>query len=291
MTHDGSRGPEVTVRGEEFEEHRPRLRAVAYRMLGSFADADDAVQEAWLRLRRAGPAAVHDPGAWLTTVVARVCLDVLRARRSRRELSLDAPLPDPVVAPVDPAGPEDGAVRADEVSLALLVVLETLTPPERVAFVLHDLFAVPYDDIAPIVGRSAPAARQLASRARRRLRASPVARAEPDRARQRTVVDAFLSAAHGGDLGALLGLLDPDVELRADVGAGRYRGADAVARQAMAFSARAAYARPAWVNGAAGLAVGAAGRPFAVLGFTVAGDRIVEVYVYGDPDRLSHEGP
>ena len=276
---------------QEFEEHRPRLRAVAYRMLGSFADADDAVQEAWLRLDRAEPGAVRDLGAWLTTVVARVCLDVLRARRARRELSLDAPLPDPVVVPADPAGPEGAAVRADEVSLALLVVLETLAPPERVAFVLHDLFAVPYDEIAPVVGRSALAARQLASRARRRLRGSPVARAEPDRARQRKVVDAFLSAAHGGDLAALLALLDPDVELRADVGAGRYRGADAVAQQAMAFSTRAAYARPAWVNGAAGLSVVAGGRPVAVLGFTVAGDRIVEVYVYAGPERLSHKGP
>jgi RNA polymerase sigma factor (sigma-70 family) len=291
MAHDGCRRPEVTVRGQDFEEHRADLRAVAYRMLGSFADADDAVQEAWLRLRRADPDAVRDLGAWLTTVVARVCLDVLRTRRSRRELSLDAPLPDPVVVAADPAGPEDGAVRADEVSLALLVVLETLAPPERVAFVLHDLFAVPYDEIAPVVGRTALAARQLASRARRRLRGSPIARAEPDRARQRKVVEAFLSAAHGGDLAALLALLDPDVELRADVGAGRYRGADAVAHQAMAFSARAAYARPAWVNGAAGLAVVAGGRTVAVLGFTVGGDRIVEVYVYGDPERLSNKGP
>jgi RNA polymerase sigma factor (sigma-70 family) len=267
----------------EFEEHRTYLRTVAYRMLGSLAEADDAVQEAWLRLSRTS--GVVNRRAWLTTVVARVCLDGLRARRARPDLSLDAELPDPLVRAADRAGPEDEAVRADAVSLALMVVLGALTPAERIAFVLHDLFAVPFEEIGPVVGRTALAARQLASRARRRVRAAEVPQ-EPDRARQRAVVDAFLAAARGGDLGALIALLDPSVELRADAGDRLYRGVDAVATQAMAFSARAAYARPAWVNGAAGLLVVTRGRPVAVLGFGIAHDRIEAIYVWTHIDKF-----
>jgi RNA polymerase sigma factor (sigma-70 family) len=278
-----------------FEAHRPRLRAVAYQMLGSLSEADDAVQEAWLRLGRADASAVENLGGWLTTVVARVCLDMLRARTARREEPLGPHLPDPVVGRADGLDPEQEALLAEGVGLALLVVLDTLTPAERLAFVLHDLFAVPFEEVAPVLGRSGTAARQLASRARRRVRqAAPVP--DADRARQRAVVDAFLAAARGGDVDALLAVLDPDVVVRADrgpvpAGASRQvRGARAAAEQALAFSLRARLARPALVNGAAGLVVAAQGRPLSVMGFTVAGGRIVEIDILADPERLRRLG-
>src|ERR671931_400422 len=242
-----------------FEEHRPRLRGVAYRMLGSASDAEDAVQETWLRLSRADTGAVANLGGWLTTVVGRVCLDMLRARRARREDHVGAWLPDPFVSADDGADPEAETMLADSVGLALLVVLETLTPAERLAFVLHDMFDVPFEDIARIVGRSPVAARQLASRARRRVRGG-TAPVEHDLERQRAAVDAFLAAARGGDFEALVAVLDPDVVFHADPGPGIPRGrapitgAAAVARQVMARGARfAPLARPAIVDGAAGL--------------------------------------
>ena len=277
---------------DRFEANRTHLRAVAYRMLGSVSEADDAVQEAWLRLsRRSDPDDLDNLRAWLTTVVARVCLDMLRSRRSRREEPLDTRIPEPIVSREDGMEPEHEALLADSVGLALLVVLETLNPAERLAFVLHDMFAVPFDEIAPIVDRSPAAARQLASRARRRVRgAAP----EPDvdLTRQREVVDAFLAAAREGDLEALVAVLDPDVLLRADRGALRpgapteLRGAREVATGALGFARLAPFARPALVNGAAGLVVSRRGRPFAVAGFTVARGRIAEIDVLADPKRL-----
>ncbi|MFJ6786832.1 RNA polymerase sigma factor SigJ [Streptomyces angustmyceticus] len=276
---------------ERFEEHRGHLRAVAYRMLGSVSEADDAVQEAWLRLSRSGADGVANLGGWLTTVVGRVCLDQLRTRTARREDPLGVRVPEPVVSPADAAGPEQEALLADSVGLALLVVLETLTPAERLAFVLHDLFAVPFDEIAPLVGRTPAAARQLASRARRRVQGTAPA-ADTDRARQREVVDAFLAASRGGDFEALLAVLDPDVVLRADAGdapegvSKLVRGARAVVEQALAFSRVAAFARPALVNGAPGLVTARGGRPFSVMGFTVAHGRIVEINILADPARL-----
>jgi RNA polymerase sigma-70 factor (ECF subfamily) len=277
---------------ERFEGHRTQLRAVAYRMLGSVSEADDAVQEAWLRLSRSDTSGVENLGRWLVTVVARVCLNMLHSRRSRREEPLDAHLPDPIVSRQEGLDPEREVLMADSVGLALLVVLDTLTPAERLAFVLHDLFAVPFDEIAPIVGRSPAAARQLASRARRRVKgAAPVP--DVDLARQREVVDAFLAAARGGDFDALVAVLDPDVVLRADrgavpAGASRVvRGARAVAEQALAFGRRlATFARPALVNGAAGIVAAPHGRPVSVMGFTVRRGRIVEIDILADPDRL-----
>lgn len=278
---------------ERFEDHRPRLRAVAYRMLGSTAEADDAVQDAWLRLRRVDPAAIDNLGGWLTTVVARVCLDALRSRRARREESSGVHLPEPIVSDGAP-DPEQEALLAESVGIALLVVLETLSPAERLAFVLHDTFGLPFDEIAPIVGRSAVATRQLASRARRRVRGS---RAEPDvdLAGQRAVVDAFLAASRRGDFTALLEVLDPDVVIRADAGvlgvAGvtsrEVSGAAAVARTALGFRRFAAGARDVLVNGAAGLLVVVDGRPFAVLGFTVRDRRIAAIDILADADRLA----
>ncbi|MBD2893771.1 ECF RNA polymerase sigma factor SigJ [Actinomadura sp. RB99] len=272
-----------------FEEHRTHLKAVAYRMLGSLAEADDAVQEAWLRLSRSDTSEVANLGGWLTTVVGRVCLDMLRSRTSRREDPIEERLPDPVIGPASGTDPEQEALLADSVGLALLVVLESLTPAERLAFVLHDTFAVPFEDIAPIVGRSADAARQLASRARRRVRgASPVPERDP--ARQRAVVDAFHAAARAGDFEALVAVLDPDVELRADLGAaGRQhlRGARMVADQAVMFSRSAAYtSRPALVNGTAGVVSMDGDRPASVLSFTVADGRIVAIDILADPVRL-----
>jgi RNA polymerase sigma-70 factor (ECF subfamily) len=278
---------------ERFEADRPRLRAVAYRMLGSLAEAEDAVQEAWLRVSRADASGVANFGGWLTTIVARVCLTMLQTRASRREQPLDARVPDPVVSGVDGGDPEQEALLADSVGLALLVVLERLAPAERLAFVLHDMFGVPFDEIAPIVGRSPAAARQLASRARRRVRG---ARTVPDAdlARQREVVDAFLAAARTGDFDALLAVLDPDVVLHADRGAlpagasREVRGAAAVATGALSYAPRLAwFAEPALVNGTAGLVVKVQGRPFAVLGFTVAHGKIVEIDILADPVRLS----
>ena len=274
---------------DRFESHRGHLRAVAYRMLGSLAEADDAVQEAWLRLSRTDGSDVANLGGWLTTVVGRVCLDMLRSRSARREESFEAHLPDPVIAPAGGADPEQEALVADSVGLALLVVLESLVPAERLAFVLHDMFAVPFEEIAPIVGRSPAAARQLASRARRRVRgAAPVP--DPDPARQRQVVEAFLAAARSGDFDALVAVLDPDVVLRADGGAGltEIRGADTVARRALTFQqlATTAAIRHALVNGAAGLVSTVNGEPVSVLSFTIAGGRVAEIDILADPERL-----
>jgi RNA polymerase sigma factor (sigma-70 family) len=278
---------------ERFEEHRGHLRAVAYRMLGSLSEADDAVQDAWLRVSRAGAGGVDNLGGWLTTVVARVCLNMLRSRATRREESLGVRLPDPVVsADEGQLRPDEEAVLADSVGLALLVVLDTLSPAERLAFVLHDMFDLPFEEIAPMVGRSPVAARQLASRARRRVKGAEVPAPDPDLARQRGVVDAFFRAARGGDFDALVALLDPDVVLRADFGAGRpaaprvTRGAAAVARQALMAALPTARLHPALVNGAAGVVVTVDGRPFAVMAFTVTGGRIVEIDAIADPERV-----
>jgi RNA polymerase sigma factor (sigma-70 family) len=282
---------------ERFEEHRTRLRSMAYRMLGSMSEADDAVQEAWLRMARADTASVDNLAAWLTTVVARVCLNTLRSRQQRREEPLDVHVPDPLVEPFplgDPSGdPEGQAVLADSVGLALLVVLESLTPAERLAFVLHDMFAVPFEQIAPMIDRTPAAARQLASRARRRVRGQAPA-PEPDLVRQREVVEAFFAASRDGDFEALLAVLDPDVVVRSDGGTTRaaltgvVRGAAAVAEQVVAGGRRfAPFVRPALVNGSAGAVVSAAGRSLAVMGFTVANGRIVAVDVLYDTDRLS----
>ena len=282
---------------ERFEGHRARLKSVAYRMLGSTGEAEDAVQEAWLRLSRSGAGGIDNLGGWLTTVVARVCLNMLRSRRSRREEALEGPLgeplgahvPDPIVGRPDGADPEHEALLADGVGLALLVVLETLSPAERLAFVLHDTFGVPFAEIAPIVGRSPAAARQLASRARNRVRGAAPA-PETDLARQREVVDAFLAASRGGDFGALLAVLDPEVVLRADYGAAGasrlVRGARAVANQALTYSRLAPFSRPALVNGAAGAVTAPGGEPLAIMGFTVAGGKIVEIDILADPERL-----
>ena len=273
---------------QRFEENRTHLRAVAYRMLGSLSEADDAVQESWLRLSRSDTSGVENLGGWLTTVVARVCLNILRSRQSRREESLDARIPDPIVSRENGVDPQDDAVLADSVGLALLVVLETLAPAERVAFVLHDMFDLPFDHIAPIVGRSPTAARQLASRARRRVQGATTV-PDTDLTRQRVVVDAFLAASRGGDFDALLALLDPDVVLRADraaVQAGassEVRGAGAVAKT---FSGRARAAQPAIVNGAVGLVWAPHGQPRVAFGFTIMRGKIVEIDLVADPERL-----
>jgi RNA polymerase sigma factor (sigma-70 family) len=277
---------------DRFEEHRPHLRAVAYRMLGSLAEADDAVQDAWLRLSRAGAGEVGNLGGWLTTIVARICLNMLRSRATRREEPLDAHLPDPVISPEGSLQPEEEALLADSVGLALLVVLDSLSPAERLAFVLHDMFDLPFDEIAPMVGRSPTAARQLASRARRRVKGAEIPAPDPDLARQRDVVDAFFRAARGGDFDALVALLDPDVVLRSDFGARRpgasrvTRGAAAVARQALIGAIPTAHLHPALVNGAAGVVVIVRGRPFAVLAFTVTEGKIVEIDAFADPERV-----
>ena len=276
-----------------FEQNRTRLRAVAYRMLGSLAEADDAVQEAWLRLARSDASGVDNLGAWLTTIVARVCLNVLRSRNTRREDLMGAHLPDPVISRVDGTTPEDQALLADSVGLALTVVLDTLTPAERLAFVLHDMFDVPFDEIAPMVGRSPATARQLASRARRRVRGADVRGAERDVTRQWEVVDAFFAAANHGDFDALVAALDPDVVLRSDGGATLpefsmvLRGAAAVGGQARRIHHPAAVRRPALVNGAAGAVVSLGGQTVAVVGFTVSGGKIIEIDVLADPERLA----
>jgi RNA polymerase sigma factor (sigma-70 family) len=276
---------------ERFEENRTHLKAVAYRMLGSLSEADDAVQESWLRLRRSDTSGVENLGGWLTTVVARVCLDMLRSRTSRREELLGVHVPEPIVSSMDGIDPEHQALLTDSVGLALLVVLQTLAPAERVAFVMHDMFAVPFDEIAPIVGRSPTAARQLASRARRRVQGrAPVP--DADVTRQRKIVDAFLAATRDGDFDALVAVLDPDVVLRADGGAvppgvsRKVRGAPAVAEQALTYSWRAGFAQPALVNGAAGLVVASRGRPLAIIGFTVTCEKIIEIDILADPARL-----
>jgi RNA polymerase sigma-70 factor (ECF subfamily) len=273
---------------EQFEANRSHLRAVAYRMLGSLNEADDAVQESWLHLSRSDTSDVKNLGGWLTTVVARICLDMLRSRNSRREESLEASVPEPVTNREGGIDPEQEALLGDSVGLALLVVLDTLNPAERLAFVLHDIFAVPFDEIAPIVGRSETATRQLASRARRRVQG---AETDPDAdlTRQREVVDAFLAASRGGDFGALLTMLDPDVVYRADhaavlAGASReVRGAEAVAGQ---FAGRARTAQLAFVNGSAGAVWAPGGRPRVVFNFTIADGKIVAIDLLADPERL-----
>ena len=277
----------------EFEEHRAYLEAVAYRMLGSLSEAEDAVQDSWFRLNRSETNKVENMRGWLTTVVARVCLDMLRTRRARREDLVGTELPEPIVT-LPANGPEDETLLADSVGLALLVVLDTLTPAERLAFVLHDMFGMPFEEVAPIVERSPAATRQLASRARRRVRgATPVP--DPDLTRQREVVDAFLAAARNGDFDALLAVLDPDVVFRADRGRSAVSGAPsivtgavAVAEQVLARAPRfASFARPAVVNGSAGLIVIPRDRPIAVIGFTVARGRIAEIDLVADPDKLT----
>jgi RNA polymerase sigma-70 factor (ECF subfamily) len=277
---------------ERFETNRARLRAVAYRMLGSLPEAEDAVQETWLRLSRSDAEAIENLDGWLTTVAARVCLDMLRARKSRREEPLEVYVPDPIISRADSGDPDQEAQLADSVGLAMLVVLETLTPAERVAFVLHDMFGVPFDEIAPLVDRSPTAARQLASRARRRVRGE--ARVpDSDLSGQRQVVDAFFAAAREGDFDALVALLDPDVVLRANGGTVRpavtrfVRGAAEVAGEALAGARRSALIQPALVNGAAGAVITLGGRPWSVMGFTVRGSKIVEIDAVADPERLA----
>jgi RNA polymerase sigma-70 factor (ECF subfamily) len=273
---------------EQFEANRSHLRAVAYRMLGSLSEAEDAVQESWLHLSRSDTSGVENLGGWLTTVVARICLDMLRSRNSRREEPLEASVPEPITSRESGIDPEHEALLADSVGLALLVVLDTLSPAERLAFVLHDIFAVPFDEIAPIVERSETAARQLASRARRRVRGAARVQ-DADLTYQREVVDAFLAASRTGNFEALLAVLDPDVVFRHDLtavpaGASReVRGATAVARQ---FSRRAQGARPALVNGAVGVVVARHGLLFLVLNLTVTRGKIAEINVVADPERL-----
>ena len=274
---------------ERFEERRGRLRAVAYRMLGSLSEADDAVQETWLRLSRTDADAVENLDEWLTTVVARISLNMLRSRKVRREEPL-VRLPEPIIDRAEGVDPEHESLLADSVGLAMLVVLETLSPPERVAFVLHDVFGLPFDEIAPIVERSPEAARQLASRARRRVQGENTI-PDADLATQRRVVDAFIAAAREGDFQALLEVLDPDVVRRLDLGpAGGYdelRGAEAVARQAIAFSQMGLLVRPALVNGVAGAVSMRDGEPFSVGAITVRNGRIVELDILADPERLA----
>ena len=276
---------------DRFEEQRTRLRAVAYRMLGSRSDADDAVQEAWLRLSRSDADGIGNLEAWLTTVVGRVSLNMLRSRRSRRDEPLGARLPEPIVDRVDGADPEHEALLPESVGLALLVVLDTLSPSERLAFVLHDMFAVPFEEIAPIVGRSPEAARQLASRARRRVHGENAV-PDADLDTQRKLLDAFLAAARNGDFDALVAMLDPDVVLRADLGplpgggSKVVRGAAAVARQALTYTRLGLVMQEALVNGAVGAVALRDGEPFAVGGFTVHGGKIVEIDMVADPQRL-----
>jgi RNA polymerase sigma-70 factor, ECF subfamily len=273
---------------DEFEKHRPHLRAVAYRMLGSLSDADDVVQEAWLRLSRSDAAAVENMRGWLTTVVARLSLDELRARRSRGEEPLAGGLPDLLVDRENAIDPEHEALLADSVGLALLVVLDTLTPAERLAFVLHDIFAVPFDEIAPIVDRTPEATRQLASRARRRVRPERTV-PDVDLETQREVVEAFLGAARDGDFDRLVAILDPDVVVRADFGAGRWqevRGAEAVARQALGYAQLGLDFRPALINGVVGGVAFRNGKPFSIGAVTVRNAKIVELDFFNDPERL-----
>ncbi|MEU1181456.1 sigma-70 family RNA polymerase sigma factor [Streptomyces sp. NPDC005820] len=295
---------DTDVLAKRFEEHRAHLKAVAYRMLGSLAEAEDAVQETWLRLGRSDVEEVRNLGGWLTTVTGRVCLDLLRSRTARRELPMDegqegyagyaAFVPDPVIAPLPRTDPEEEVLQADAVGLALLIVLETLEPDERLAFVLHDMFAVPFDDIAPIVERTPPATRQLASRARRRVQGATPS-AEPDLGRQREVVSAFLAAARAGDFEALVSVLHPDVVLRADSGAlvrgaaasKIVQGAKAVAEQAVFFRQFAPAGRLALVGGAVGILNGPEGEVRSVMGITVADGRIVALNILADPERVA----
>jgi RNA polymerase sigma factor (sigma-70 family) len=277
---------------EGFEQNRTRLRAVAYRMLGSLAEAEDAVQEAWLRLSRSDASGVDNLGAWLTTIVARVCLNVLRSRNTRREEPIGVIVPDPVLNRIDGTNPEDEALLADSVGLALNVVLDTLAPAERLAFVLHDMFAVPFDEIAPMVGRSPEAARQLASRARRRVRGAAVHAPDPDIGRQREVVDAFFAAARRGDFDALVVALDPDVVLRSDGGTAYpevsvvLHGPAAVVNHGLRLHDPAALLRPVLVNGSAGAVVILHEQPVAVVGFTFSRGKVAAIDIIADPERL-----
>ncbi|MFE4756667.1 RNA polymerase sigma factor SigJ [Streptomyces mirabilis] len=280
---------------DRFQEHRGRLRAVAYRMLGSLSEADDAVQEVWLKLGRTDVGEIRNLAGWLTTVVGRVCLDLLRTRAARREEPLDTYVPDPLVSPLERIDPEQEVLLADSVGLALLVVLETLEPAERLAFVLHDMFAVPFDDIAPVVGRSSAATRQLASRARRRVRGAAAPEPELDPARQKLVLEAFLAASRAGDFEALVSVLHPDVVLRVDSGvlvggaaaSKVVHGATGVAQQALMFRQFAEFSRLAPINGAIGVVTAPEGRPLSVMGVTITDGRIVEMYILADPARLS----
>jgi RNA polymerase sigma-70 factor (ECF subfamily) len=273
---------EPAVVAERFEAHRARLRAVAYQTLGSASEADDAVQEAWLRLSRTDPGSIENLGGWLTTVVARVCLNMLA---SRRDQPVGMHLPEPVVRDADGIDPEQEALLADSIGPALLVILHTLAPAERLAFVLHDMFAVPFDDIAAIVGRSPAAARQLASRARRRVQGvTPVP--GTDLARQRAIAGAFLTAARNGDFGALLEVLDPDVVVRSN-GVEAVRGAAAVAGRAFPFTRIAQVTLPALINGAAGVVTAADGRPITLVAFTITGAKIVAIDLIDDPRRIA----
>jgi RNA polymerase sigma-70 factor (ECF subfamily) len=277
---------------ERFDERRSELRAVAYRMLGSLSEAEDAVQEAWLRLARSPAEEIDNLGAWLTTVVGRVCLNMLRSRSTRRETPFSVDMPDPIVEPADDSDPERHAVLADSVALALLVVLETLTPDERLAFVLHDTFGVPFDAIAAMIGCSPVTARQHASRARHKVRGDVPGPPDVDLAQQRVVVDAFFAAARNGDFEALIAVLDPDVVLRSDGGSRRpnatvlIRGAHAVAAQAMTYARLSPFVRAALVNGVAGVVVPPGGKPFSVMAFTVRDGRIAAIDSLSDPDRL-----
>lgn len=280
---------DLNLLAERFEAHRGHLRAVAYRMLGSLSESDDAVQETWLRMSRSDVSVVENLGGWLTTVVARVCLNMLRMRNSRREQPFGVHMPDPLVSRAD-SDPEHEAMRADSVGLAMLVVLDTLAPAERLAFVLHDIFAVPFDEIASMVPCSPAAARQYASRARRRVQQAPTPDRDP--ARQREVVDAFFAASRNGDLAALVSVLAPDVVLRSDGGPGRpvasvlFQGAQEVAGNAVTYGVLAPFARPAFVNGAPGVVVVPHREPVSIMAFTIVDGKIVSIDVLADPDRL-----
>lgn len=282
---------------DRFEEHRVHLRSVAYRMLGSLVEADDAVQDTWLRLSRAGVDEVENLGGWLTTIVARVCLNMLRSRNARQQEPLGVHVPDPIISPSGTLQPEEEALLADSVGLALLVVLDTLGPAERLAFVLHDMFDLPFEEIAPMVGRSPAAARQLASRARRRVKGAEVPAPDSDLSRQQDVVNAFFLAARGGEFDALVALLDPDVVLRVDAGTRRgfgsmlIHGAEAVGQQARRglrtwLGRPVVDLRPAIVNGAAGVIVTMGGQPVTVMGFTIVEGKIVEIDAVADPERV-----
>jgi RNA polymerase sigma factor (sigma-70 family) len=279
------------VLASQFEEYRPHLERVAYRMLGSTSDANDALQDVWLRVSRAGADGVDNLGGWLTTITARVCLNVLRSRTTRNDTDLDSHVPDPIVTPEQPGDPEYEAVLADSVGLALMVVLDALTPAERLAFVLHDMFAVPFDDIAEMIDRSPDATRQLASRARRRVQG--VEPHDRDRSRQREVVDAFFAAARGGDFDALVSVLHPDVVVRTDGGvleaarSGVVKSADAVAGRAISFATPAAVLHPVLVNGAAGVVVEIGGTIVSIMSFAVHDGRVAEIDVLADPDRIA----
>lgn len=277
---------------QQFEDNRPRLRAIAYRMLGSLTDADDALQDAWMRVSRAGTENIENFSGWLTTIVARVCLNMLRSRNTRREAPLDSYVPDPIVCREGELDPEDETLLADSVGLALQVVMDTLSPAERLAFVLHDMFDLPFDEISPMIGRSNQATRQLASRARRRVRDVEIPDSEHDRTQHRAVVDAFFAAGRAGDFDALLALLHPSVVLRADFSPGSparstvVHGADAVARRARLGGRTGGQVHPVLVNGSPGVVITLGGRPYSVMAFSVVDNRIVEIDAIGDPQRV-----